>query len=125
MSKILQVVNTMLNNPSKITNVQKKQDVILFNYLHDQLWGIFKQDNDHLILSIYPQKDLPITVKDLVNMDDLDWKLTPPISIAYSSESLKEREALESLTELYKVIIEKLYGIDDIFDEIIQDGQIM
>jgi len=125
MSKIVQVVNTMLNNPSKITNVQKTHDVIFFNYIHEQLWGIFKQDNDQIILSIYPQKDIPITVKDLVNMDDLDWKLTPPISIAYSSESLKESAALESFTELYKVIIEKLYGIDDIFDEIIQDGQTM
>lgn len=125
MSKIVQVVNTMLNNPSKITNVQKKHDVIFFNYIHEQLWGIFKQDNDQIILSIYPQKDLPITVNDLVNMDDLDWKLTPPTSIAYSSESLKASEALESFTELYKVIIEKLYGIDDIFDQIIQDGQTM
>lgn len=125
MSKIVQVVNTMLNNPSKITNVQKKHDVILFNYLHEQLWGILKQDNDHIIFSIYPQKDIPITVKDLVKMDDLDWKLTPPVSVAYSSESLKESEALESFTELHKVIIEKLYGIDDIFEQIIKDGQIM
>jgi hypothetical protein len=125
MSKIVQVVNTMLNNPSKITNVQKGHDVIFFNYIHEQLWGLSKQDNDQIILSIYPQKDLPIAVKDLVNMDDLDWKLTPPISIAYSSESLKESAALESFTELYKVIIEKLYGIDDIFDQIIQDGQTM
>ena len=125
MSKIVQVVNTMLNNPSKITNVQKGHDLIFFNYIHEQLWGISKQDNDQIILSIYPQKDLPIAVKDLVNMDDLDWKLTPPISIAYSSESLKESDALESFTELYRVMIEKLYGIDDIFDEIIQDGQTM
>ena len=40
--------------------------------------------------------------------------------VSYSSKEIGTREAFESLSELYHLLTEKLYGIDRVLDDIIK-----
>ena len=41
--------------------------------------------------------------------------------VTYSTVDIKTQEALESFRELYQIVSDKLFGIEDAFDEIIQE----
>lgn len=111
--KIIQVINTMISNSEKISNVLKNDSEYFFLYNKKHKWSI-KQNSDGYLLFFYPTESY--NIEQLANL--VEWNNFNEI-VTYKSDEIKTREATESFSELYQIVSEKLYGIDDIFDEII------
>jgi hypothetical protein len=114
--KIVQVINTIITNSSKISDVIKNGDEYFFIYDKKYKWSINKsgKSEEDYFIHLYPSNDLSITElaykMDYSNFNDY---------VTYSTEDLKTREATESFRELYQIVSNKVYGIDDIFNDII------
>ncbi len=113
--KIVQVINAMISNKNKISNVIRDENEFFFLYDEKYKWSINLQ-NDEYYVRFYPKDD--IQIGDIPNQ--LGWGSYRDF-VTYSTEELKTREARETFTELYQLTADKLYGIDDIFDSIIGD----
>ncbi len=86
---------------------------IFFLYDDKHKWSIWGQGNDYTLCFYYND----ISIDDLVKYND-----EPDSSgfISYNSKEIGTREALESLSDLYHLLTEKLYGIDKVLDDIIK-----
>lgn len=113
--KIIQVINAMISNHELITNVVRNQHEYFFMYNLKHKWSISLNNEGDYYLHLYPL-DHP-DYEYLANFDG-DW--TQINYVSYNTKELKTNEALESFSELYKIVSDKLLGIDGIFDEILQ-----
>lgn len=111
--KIIQVINAMISNKDKISNVLQNEGEYYFLYDNKYKWSI-KKSNDDYTLFFYPTQ--AFSIEQLVKNND--W-INFAEFVTYMSHEIKTREALESFSELYQIVSEKLYGLDDVFDEII------
>jgi hypothetical protein len=114
--KIVQVANTMISNKDKISNVIRVDNEFYFLYDKKYKWSEIKTNSDDYIVHFYPMDN--IGVEDI--SEQRDWGNYQDF-VTYSTIDLKTREARETFTELYQVLADKLYGIDDIFDNIIRE----
>lgn len=115
--KIVQVVNAMITSKEKISNVIRDNDEFYFIYDQKYKWSISKVDSDDdYFINFYPKDDINIEEISLQR----GWGNYKDY-VTYSTMDLKTREAHETFTELYQVVAGKLYGIDEIFDNIIGD----
>ncbi|MCE6990787.1 hypothetical protein [Dyadobacter sp. CY323] len=112
--KIVQVINAMISNGSKITNVRKSGNEYFFLYDNNYKWSITKDETDEYYLHFYPLDDM--SVDELSR--NTDWVGYSDF-VTYRTEELKTKEATESFSELYQLVASKIYGLDDIFDKII------
>ncbi len=114
--KIVQVINAMITNQSKITDVHRNNEEYFFLYDKKHKWSILKNDSEDYSIHFYPNVEVgPDILANVNNWDGIDF-------VSYSTEDLKTKEAIESYRELYQIVADKLYGIEDIFNEIIADG---
>ena len=113
--KIIQVINAMISNPDLITNVVKNQHEYFFLYNLKHKWSISIDDDGEYYLNIYPTENPNFDVLATYNGD---W--TQINYVSYNTKELKTNEALESFSELYKIVSDRLLGIDEIFDDILQ-----
>jgi len=113
--KIIQVINAMITNSDKITNVIKKNKEFFFLYNNKYKWSISKNDSDIFFLHIYPG--------DEKSLDELavfsEWDNYN--FVTYKSDEFKAKEAHESFVELYLLVSEKVAGIDEMFRDILAD----
>ena len=116
MFKIVQAINSMISNAEKITNVStygNDNGEFYFTYDNKYVWGIRQpEDEDIYYLYFYPEIQDQKELKNVKN-----WNKVPCID--YSTNELKTREALESFRELYLIVKEKTFGVENILDEII------
>ncbi len=117
MSKIIRTVNTMIQNPNKITNIRRNEDEYYFLYNKKYKWSISKSESVYY-LHYYP---FEITIEEISELGEEEWESYDYIS--YNTKELKSREAEESFLELYQILKEKIYNINEILDEIIKDGE--
>ena len=122
MSKIVQAVNIMISNPNKITNIIKRGDIIYFLYLGKQKWSIGKHETSdglvEYIIHYYTGE------KNLEQLSTLPYyELANEKYVAYSTEDIKTREAMESFKQLYMILNEMIVGIDDVFKEIVDSNE--
>ena len=68
------------------------------------------------MLIYYPQYS---TVTDLINIIDYDDDI---IRINYNSDGFKNQEDIESFRDLYLIVKEKVYGLDKVLDDIIENN---
>ena len=118
MSKIIPVINVMISNQDKISEVTRGiSDPPTYFFLYDKKhkWSIFRDAFNNYFLSYYTTD---LSIEDLANFDAPDWTKFHDY-IIYSSRELKTREADESLREIYILIKEISSGADSAFDEII------
>lgn len=112
MSKIVRAVNSIVLNSKKITNIIKKEENYFFLFDNKYKWSIRRYEDDYF-LTFYPGTEtldnLFIAMENFINID----------SISYDTIELKTREARESFAELYMIIKEKAYKLDEILDNII------
>ena len=123
MSKIIRTVNTMIQNPHKIIHIIRKEDEYFFLYNKKYKWSISKSESGAIgelvyYLNYYPGE---ITIEKLSEIEVYEWESHDFIS--YNTKELKSREAKESFLELYRILKEKIYNMDKVFDEIIKDGE--
>lgn len=122
MSKIVTAVNAMISNTDLISNVIQgdMESEVFFKYDKKHLWSIFVGDNNTYILNYYPgTQDL----EALAAIPEENWSHEGIRSIQYNTKDLGTREALESFKELSSIVNSKVYGMDDILDDIIGNAK--
>ncbi len=115
MSKIIQVINVMISNSGMISQVTVGEDEYFFLYDKKHKWSTNRDDDGTYYLHYYPG---PEQIKKLASFDEREWSVYKKF-ISYSSKEIKTREAYESMQELYNLIREKSFNIDEAFDDII------
>ena len=113
MAKIIEVLNSMISKNDRITNVIKSDQEYFFIYDNKYKWSIVKDNNENYFIHFYP--DDSRTIEEIRNISD--WSNYN--FVTYSTSDLKTQEAIETFRELYQVVSDKVYGLDDIFDDII------
>ncbi len=116
MSKIVQVINAMISNKEKITNVLKDKKEYFFLYNKKHKWSIATGSDNYYYVHFYPTSNL--TLEELAALDN--WNDFEEY-ITYTTKDIKTQESDESFTELYQIVSSKIYGLDDIFNEIINE----
>lgn len=116
MSKIVQAVNSMITNKDHISDVLKSVEEYFFIYKNKYKWSMARRD-DGYHLWFYPGNE---GLGQLVAMTNSNWD-TDVAMIHYTDAEIGTKEARESFAELYTILSEKLYGIDEVLDDIISD----
>lgn len=116
MSKIVQAVNAMISNPSQITSVMKNGKELFFLYKGKYKWSIGKNDQNEYYLYFYPGRE---EIQHLAHYEPSDWEGTPMVS--YSDTDIGTKEATSTFAELYTQIKERVYGVNQVLDDIIAD----
>lgn len=117
MSKIVAAVNAMITNQQKITSVIKgvQGNEIFFLYDNKHKWSIRYDDDGSYNLYYYPSQD---SLESLSKIGS--WDPNIPM-MYYTTSDIGTDEAKQSFRELYGLIKEKIYGVDEILDEIIKN----
>ncbi|MBJ9741486.1 hypothetical protein I5523_17785 [Acinetobacter oleivorans] len=116
MTKIVQAVNAMISNPDKIKSVIPNGQEFFFIYKDRYKWSIIKNDQNDYLLFYYAEN---ISLDEIANISNNNWQQLQ--FVKYSASEIKTREATESFSELYTIVSEKAYGIDEMFKDIIAD----
>jgi|JI102314A2RNA_FD_contig_51_1779867_length_1135_multi_4_in_0_out_0_1 transcriptional/translational regulatory protein YebC/TACO1 len=120
MSKIVAAINTMLLNSDKITNVgisHYNEQEIFFKYLKKQNWSIMKTPDSNFIVYYYPNNDIEI----LKTLDASSNDFQGVQMVKYATNEIKTKEAYETFEELFTMLQEKTYNLDEVFDEIFKN----
>jgi hypothetical protein len=116
MSKIVQAVNAMISNPHLISNVVGGRSEIFFLYKDRYAWSIKKDGAEHL-LWFYPSAE----ISDLLERDANEYWEGVDL-VTYKTADLGTREAKASFAELYTLLKEREFGVNDVLDDIISDS---
>lgn len=115
--KVLQVIRNMITNADKISNIEKQLNIFYFLY-KGYVWSIWEwsssddTDNEGYSLAYYPGAK---------NVSDI---ITPKIHrdfMVYSSGDFNTVDTLNLYAQLYNIIKEKFYGVDKVFNDILND----
>lgn len=115
MSKVVQAINAMIANPEKIESVVASGSEYYFTYKNKYKWSI-KKDNDEIIIYYYPDNK---PLEQIIADSNSNWSNVTYIN--YNLSDIRSREADASFAELYTLVSEKAYGIDEVFKDIISD----
>lgn len=120
MSKIVTAINAMVSHPELITDVIKGtyETEHFFMYANKHKWSIYKTKDNEYFLNFYPENQ---NLRDLASLPDEAWHQHGPELVSYGTNALATKEALESFKELYSLVSEKVYGMDEILNDIIGD----
>jgi len=117
MSRIVTAVNAMIVNPGLITHViAGEADEIFFLYKEKYKWSMARRQGG-ISLWFYPVER--ITIEELAAAEDADWEDIPMVH--YRDIDIGTKEAKESFSELYTLLNEKVYGMDEVLDDISSD----
>ena len=119
MSKIVQAVNTMIENPKLITKVIRSGDELFFLYKNKYKWSMTKRQGTYL-LWFYPGEE---TLEQLVSYEVQEWD--DVAMVTYRDSDIGTREAKSSFSELYQLLQEKVHGVNDVLDDIISDDSLL
>jgi hypothetical protein len=118
MSKIVRAANAMISNADKISEVKRGVGEYFFLYNSKYKWSIsYNEVEKSYSLFYYPSST---SIETLAAMSLDDWQ-TDEEYIRYSSKDLNSKEAYETFSELYRIIEEKVFGVDKALDDIIKD----
>lgn len=118
MSKIVKAINVMVSNPDRIGNVIKGYNDTECFFIYDAKysWSILLRQDGEYFLAYYPGDQ---DISELAKIPDEYWGDSNVHCVTYNSKDLGTKEAKESMAELYGVVNAKVYGMDDVLDEII------
>jgi hypothetical protein len=117
MSKIVTAINVMVSNPDRIKNVVKgyNDTECFFVYDGKHPWSILSNEQGYY-MAYYPGNQ---DISQLAKIPDDHWGEANVHCVTYTSKDLGTKEAKESLAELYSIVNEKVHGMDDVLDDII------
>lgn len=119
MSKIVQVANAIISNPQNITNVVSGGGELFFLYKDKYRWSIKISDGDYF-LYFYPgnpKLDNLLHAEHNNQWDNVEM-------VAYSTRQIATSEAKQTFSELFNLVKEKAYGIDEAFKDILSDMEL-
>jgi|APSaa5957512535_1039671.scaffolds.fasta_scaffold58392_2 hypothetical protein len=115
MSKIITAVNTMILKNEKISDVTEGDDEYFFLYDGKYKWSItYSKNKDSYYIHYYSGST---TISELANVSADEW--ANYTYITYDTDSINTVEADSTFKELYTIVKEKLFGIDEVLDDII------
>ena len=118
MSKIVQAVNAMIVQPDRISNVVQGQNSELFFLFGDRhKWSMRRGDDEQYFLWYYPGE---YSIDELSSFDGHDWEGVAMVS--YKTVEIGTKEAIASFAELYRLLKERIYGMNGVLDEIISSS---
>lgn len=116
MSKIVTAINRMIAGESNISNVMRGYDSVELFFMYDKYkWSIIKREAENYSLHYYPGNQ---TLEELASLLEEAWPEFGEM-VSYRDDVLGTKEARSSLSELYTIIQEKLFGMDEVLDDII------
>lgn len=116
MSKIVQAVNAMISNPDLISNVIPNDKEFFFLYKNKYKWSITRNKDNVHILWYYPGTE---SLESLASTPAQYWEETQMVT--YRDTEIGTKEAKASFAELYTLIKENAYGVNEVLDDIISD----
>ncbi len=117
MSKIVIAANAMIEFKEKITSVIPgwNESEVFFLFDGKYKWSVFKRKDGHYSLMYFPgRQDLSF----LAQMEDHEWADFTQ-TVVYSSKDIGTRESLETFQELYNLVVNRKYGMEEVLDDII------
>ncbi|PTS71881.1 hypothetical protein DBR33_01280 [Stenotrophomonas sp. HMWF022] len=106
----------MIANSDRISDVVTgRTGELFFLYGGRYKWSILRDASGEIRLWFYPGTQ---SLNDLSSWDDYEWAGFDEM-VLYSAKELGTREAVDSFDELYRVVSEKRYGVDEALDDII------
>lgn len=123
MSKVIKAINVMVSNPSLISDVYKGMHFseIFFKYDRKHCWSILKNAESVYYLSYFPSAP---DLSRLSDISDEEWEIHGPQAVTYNTKDLATKEAIESFSELFSLVNEKVFGMDNILSEIIASDEV-
>lgn len=116
MSKIIQAVNSMISNSNLLEDVvYGHNNEVFFEYKNKYKWSIKQQDEGYSLWFYRTE----LSIESLAQIENEEWEQINMIH--YSTKDLASKEAYASFEELYRIVKEKVFGMDKILDEIIKD----
>jgi len=114
--KVVAAANAMIANPKLITGVIPGQigSEIYFLYDGKYKWSVTKSEDD-FSLFFYPGTQ---ELNQLASWDEDNWHYFNEF-VRYSAKELGTKEALVTFSELYRVVQERRYDIDEVLEDII------
>jgi len=121
MSKIVTAINVMISNPELITNVMQSVDgsEYFFIYSGKHHWSILKTTDGDYYLGYYPGTP---DMSELASIREEDWHKESIDCVEYRGKTLGTKEAKDSLADLHSIVNEKVYGMSEVLDDIIDSG---
>ena len=121
-AKIVLAANSMIQNERNIWDVTKgaHANEVFFSYPGESKkhkWSIFKDEQGVYYLHYYTGQE---SLETLATWPDEEWEGYSGM-VSYNTKELNAQEARESFRELFSVVTSKLFGMDEILDEIIDD----
>lgn len=112
-SKIIQAINAMAEKSQYITDVTKADNGEYYFKFKEYRWSIFYDtDTGNYYIHYYPGSG---DIKSVMS-------IYPDSGIvSYSNSDFKTQEAYESFRDLHQVVQGKVFGIDGVLDDIIND----
>lgn len=110
----------MIANAGLITNVLKGDSELFFLYKYKYKWSMCRRD-DGYHLWFYPGGE---ALEELASLDGGDWGFENVAMVHYHDVEIGTKEAKASFAELHTILSEKVYGIDEVLDDIISDEDI-
>ncbi|MGF1873584.1 hypothetical protein [Photobacterium indicum] len=109
----------MVSNANLISRVISGYEGVELFFLYDQKhkWSIIKNQKNEYYLHYYPGNQ---KLEELAGWPDEAWHDFSQM-VSYNTNELGTKEAHDSLSELYTIVQEKLFGMESILDEIIGD----
>jgi hypothetical protein len=120
MSKIVSAANAMISNDHKIGSVSPNGSEYFFLYDNKHKWSI-RHDagtTENTVLFFYPSDD--ISIEQLASFGQDDWQYYNKM-VSYSAKEIGTIEAEQTFKELFSIVKEKAFGVDDVLDQIISD----
>lgn len=113
MSKIITAINKMIENNDAITNVILSGEEYFFLYRNKIKWSIIEDDDEDITLVLYPDSSSKLDeLASTTNWDKVNM-------VNYNTYDFKTQEANESFNELLQIVKGKVFGVDNLLDEII------
>lgn len=116
MSKIVQVANAIISNPQNISNVVSGGTELFFLYKNKYRWSVKYSDGEYFIYFYPGNPDMAMLLRAESTSDWEDVEM-----VHYSTKQIATAEAKQTFSELYNLIKEKAFGIDEAFKDILSD----
>jgi hypothetical protein len=119
-SKIVSAVNAMVLSQEKIKPVLLGiSGEYFFMYDGKYKWSMKKDSDGEVWLWYYPGA---LTLEQLSGIDGDEWDRVS--MVIYRTSEIPGREAMQSFNELFSILKEKVYGMDEVLKDIIGDDDI-
>lgn len=109
----------MIANAKAINDVVRSlenNNEFFFSYRGKYIWSMFRDNEGVFKLWFYPGQESSEQLAQLEGPEFEDIAM-----VGYNTKELGTKEAIASFAELYAVLSQKVYGMDQVLDDIISD----